>query len=306
MQGLALKYARGAQSVAARSEGVINVAACVVRDATGRILLSRRRADQMSGGFWEVPGGKVEPGESWLNAAARELFEETGLKAEGLRPLVHYRHRFATRSVEIHFFEAEGWSGSPSGREGQKLEWVVPWAPQVAPILASNLRILRLLGLPRWVNCAMPPAGDPAHWARNVAEKAAADGVGAVLFQARSCAPPQQISLARRLGDELRRRKIDLWLDGTPGIAQRTSASVCVFRPNERMTCAEDIVRAVLMDDPTASVDADLFLVPYPRPAEPLAEAVESRVYALADGDSFQDALDAGVVGVCLQESGKR
>lgn len=305
MQGLALKYAKRAPSAGGRTAGVISVAACVVRDATGRILFSRRRADQMSGGFWEIPGGKVEPGESWADAAARELFEETGLKAEHLRPLVRYRHRFSTRCVEIHFLEATRWSGVPSGREGQKLEWVAPRVPQVAPILASNLRILRLLGLPECVTCAAPPTGDPAIWARNTARLAAEDGAGAVLLQARSCAPSQQISLARRLGDELRRRQIALWLDGTPGIARRTAATVCVFRPRERMTCGDDIVRAVLTDDPAASGEADLFIVPFGGPAAPIPEEAAARSYALSDRDRARDALNAAGLGVCLRESAK-
>lgn len=48
----------------------------VVRDSTGRILLARR-ADTLN---WELPGGKVELGESALDAVVREVAEETGVK----------------------------------------------------------------------------------------------------------------------------------------------------------------------------------------------------------------------------------
>ncbi|HEV2779964.1 MAG TPA: NUDIX domain-containing protein [Actinophytocola sp.] len=49
-----------------------------VRDPTGRLLLARR-ADT---GNWELPGGKVEPGESAVDAVVREVAEETGVTIE--------------------------------------------------------------------------------------------------------------------------------------------------------------------------------------------------------------------------------
>jgi 8-oxo-dGTP diphosphatase len=56
------------------------VAGLVVDDA-GRVLLTRRRPDQPMGGFWELPGGKLEPGEGPIDALVRELREEIGATA---------------------------------------------------------------------------------------------------------------------------------------------------------------------------------------------------------------------------------
>lgn len=50
----------------------------VIRDGSGRILMIRRR-NAPGVGTWSVPGGRVEPGETLNEAAAREVLEETGL-----------------------------------------------------------------------------------------------------------------------------------------------------------------------------------------------------------------------------------
>ena len=53
------------------------VVAALVRDS-GRVLMSRRRADQAMPNLWEFPGGKVEPGEHPEAALVREVREELG------------------------------------------------------------------------------------------------------------------------------------------------------------------------------------------------------------------------------------
>lgn len=43
------------------------------------ILLIRRAQHKAGGGLWAIPGGKLDEGETFVQAAARELFEETGI-----------------------------------------------------------------------------------------------------------------------------------------------------------------------------------------------------------------------------------
>jgi len=303
MRGLALSYATQRSPVAPRKSAPIAVAACAIRDGTGRVLMSRRRADQMSGGYWEIPGGKIEPGESIAEAAARELFEETGVRAVTLELLLRQSFRFPTRSLDLHFFEATQWSGTPAGREGQRLEWVEPNAPHVGPILRSNLRLIRLLGLARRVSCVEPPLADPQLWARSAAKQAIRDGSGAILFRARAVAPSQQIGLARRLEAELARQGIHLWLDAAPGIAARTAAALSVARPNEVKHGADEIIRAVLTDNPSEETDADLYLVPFGAGDTSLPPSFGRAIYAIAGSNRTADALRAGASGVCIADS---
>jgi 8-oxo-dGTP diphosphatase len=56
----------------------------VVHDAAGRLLLIRR-GHAPSAGSWSVPGGRVEAGESEVDAVVRELVEETGLAVRPVR-----------------------------------------------------------------------------------------------------------------------------------------------------------------------------------------------------------------------------
>ncbi|HEX4654196.1 MAG TPA: NUDIX domain-containing protein [Mycobacteriales bacterium] len=59
----------------------VECAGAVVRDATGRLLLIRRGRPPAAG-LWSLPGGRIEPGETAAEAAAREVREETGLEVE--------------------------------------------------------------------------------------------------------------------------------------------------------------------------------------------------------------------------------
>lgn len=64
----------------ASSEGINHfvVGVAVFRD--GKLLVVRRVADDWHGGKYELPGGGVEPGETFAECVVRELFEETGLR----------------------------------------------------------------------------------------------------------------------------------------------------------------------------------------------------------------------------------
>ena len=72
----------GPELLSAADKPPIEVAVGVLEDEVGRVLLSRRAEGSHQGGLWEFPGGKREPGESLLQALARELDEELGVRVE--------------------------------------------------------------------------------------------------------------------------------------------------------------------------------------------------------------------------------
>jgi 8-oxo-dGTP diphosphatase len=203
----------------------IEVGAAIVVNAAGRVLMAERRADQLSPGFWELPGGKVEPGETPASAALRELYEETSLTGRTPISFAVHLHRFGTRLVRLHLFRVVEWSGTPQCREGQRLAWVDPAAPSVGPLLPSNLRAMRLLGLPPLaVFTESGDAGGPqAAFAR--LERLLRLRRALVVVREPGLAPGQLAVFAQRVTALARGRGITVLVAAAPTLAQRVAAA---------------------------------------------------------------------------------
>lgn len=126
----------------------IEVAAAVIYDTAGRFLLAQRPPGKAYAGYWEFPGGKVEPGESAADAMQRELHEELGITVESVCPWLTRDFDYEHADVRLRFFRIYRWHGVPHGREGQSFAWQDTIALNVSPILPANGPILRALGLP--------------------------------------------------------------------------------------------------------------------------------------------------------------
>lgn len=122
-------------------------AAVILRD-DGRFLLGQRPAGKVYAGYWEFPGGKVEPGEAPLAALERELHEELGITVRTAHPWLTRDYDYAHAAVRLRFFRVVEWSGALHGRERQSFSWQLPNAVSVDPLLPANTAILRALRLP--------------------------------------------------------------------------------------------------------------------------------------------------------------
>ena len=124
---------------------LVNVAVGVLIDDAGRVLVTRRAPEAHQGGLWEFPGGKVEANETLLEALARELREELGVRVETTEPLMALEHDYGDKQVRLDVHRVTRWSGEPRGLEGQPLAWQQPEQLQDWAFPAANRPILERL-----------------------------------------------------------------------------------------------------------------------------------------------------------------
>lgn len=128
---------------------IVDVAAAVILRADGAFLLARRPAGKVYAGYWEFPGGKVEPDEPLEQALARELHEELGIDVVSAAPWVTRVFAYPHAAVRLHFFRVFDWRGEPHPKEAQDICWQRPDAPLVRPMLPANAPVLASLTLPQ-------------------------------------------------------------------------------------------------------------------------------------------------------------
>lgn len=98
--------------------------ASVVIVADGAILLVQRGHEPQLG-RWSVPGGRVEPGETFAEAAAREAYEETGLEVRIGAELWDLTITDGDRTFEVHDFAATVTGGSlRAGDDAADVRWI--------------------------------------------------------------------------------------------------------------------------------------------------------------------------------------
>jgi 8-oxo-dGTP diphosphatase len=123
----------------------LHVAAGVLQDDCGRVLIAQRPEAGHMGGAWEFPGGKIAPGELPVHGMIRELREELAIETHYLRHLTRYSHQYADRLVHLYVWKILGWDGEPVGAEGQPLRWVKPADLVDVGLLAADEAIASLL-----------------------------------------------------------------------------------------------------------------------------------------------------------------
>ena len=127
---------------------IISVVAGALMRRDGSFMLGSRPDGKPYAGYWEFPGGKVEPGETSYAALVREFQEEMGITITHATPWLTRIHHYEHASVHLRFFRIWAWEGTPQPHEGQAFAWLQPGQHSVQPMLPANDPVLRSLQLP--------------------------------------------------------------------------------------------------------------------------------------------------------------
>lgn len=102
-----------------------------------QVLFAQRPTGKAYAGYWEFPGGKIEAGESVIDALIREIDEELGIHIRTATLWRSERFSYEHAHVELNFCRTMDWHGEPHGREGQAFAWQRLNAIAVAPLLPA-------------------------------------------------------------------------------------------------------------------------------------------------------------------------
>ncbi len=193
----------------------IHVAAAVIQDPGGRVLIARRPGHRHQGGLWEFPGGKVEAGEGVSAALARELQEELGIRPTACRPQIRVHHDYGDRRVLLDVWRVSAWTGEPAGREGQPLAWVAPGDLPGYPFPPANHPIVAAARLPELYLITPEPGADRGAFLAAL-EAGLAAGVRLVQLRAKGLPPADLEALAGAARARCAAHGADLVLNGDP------------------------------------------------------------------------------------------
>ena len=101
-----------------------SVAIGIIENEQSQILISQRSKNTHLGGFWEFPGGKVDPGESFKSALRRELFEEVGIRILSVEKLIAFNFKYEDRNILFQCFKVLSYHGEVQAKEKQALKWL--------------------------------------------------------------------------------------------------------------------------------------------------------------------------------------
>ncbi|WP_027856140.1 Nudix family hydrolase [Marinobacterium jannaschii] len=160
---------------------IVHVAAAVIVDDHGRILLAKRPDDKHQGGLWEFPGGKVESGEPVSSALLRELDEELGITVMASFPLIKVPYHYPDKSVLLDVYKVTAFTGEAYGREGQQVRWVEPADLDDYQFPAANRPIVNAALLPQ--RLLITGTAEPQEYVEKVAQ-AVNRGAEGVMFRA--------------------------------------------------------------------------------------------------------------------------
>ena len=137
-------------STHAATASPVDVAVGILMKPNGDVLLACRPEGKPYAGYWEFPGGKVESGESIVDALKREFAEEIAVHIQSAEPWCGVEHIYPHAHVRLHFYISRDWLGEPRALEGQQLAWQGEVA--LSPLLPATIPLIEWLDQVRYAH----------------------------------------------------------------------------------------------------------------------------------------------------------
>ncbi|BCS87452.1 (deoxy)nucleoside triphosphate pyrophosphohydrolase [Pseudodesulfovibrio sediminis] len=125
-------------------KATINVVAGIVWQ-DGLYLAAQRPEGFPMAGWWEFPGGKIEPNEPREAALVREFQEELDITPTEYTFWRELEHEYDKYHVRLHFFHIHKYSGELKSLENQRTAWVDPKTPPTLEFLPADIAIVEAL-----------------------------------------------------------------------------------------------------------------------------------------------------------------
>lgn len=103
---------------------MIDVAAAIIENELGQILIARRKKGKAQEGLWEFPGGKIENKETIEECLKRELQEEMNIQIQPYESFGVNDHDDGSTSIRLYAHKAKFVSGNMVLVDHDQVEWV--------------------------------------------------------------------------------------------------------------------------------------------------------------------------------------
>jgi 8-oxo-dGTP diphosphatase len=203
---------------------LVHVVAGVMLDARGRVLLARRTEGRDLAGLWEFPGGKVDPGETPMQALARELHEELGIRVQAAEPLIAVPQQYRDKRILLDVYRVR-YAGKPSDREQQALAWAPPEKLCTYPMPPADRPVVAALTQPAHYLVTPDFDGDRRAFIAGVG-RALEAGIRRIQLRAPSLSGPGLESLALEVKQHCDPVGAELLVNGDVALAARIGCGV--------------------------------------------------------------------------------